>query len=261
MLAALLALTLAAPVPKDQTPPGPPPKLYYVRAIGNANSVRIYVPQPAVVGNFVARVNTATVESVGGKIVAVDPKAVTAEQSIARLREGTVVVMSPDGKELHPIYRAALAPDALVLTLPGAEKGMYPIMFYRNNAPVPTLVLLKVDADGKTRVPVLVAYQEKVKIVANIVANGAVVPQEREGFRMVQKSELKLLEGLNATLSTAGGAAATPNDLAKGGLAILSANGQPVDSLYLKAFAKETPVILVPPTLSPALPVAPAKKD
>ena len=142
MLASLLlaALSPAAPLPKDTAPTGPAPRVVELKpgtdgkimiTVVRTETVKLPVAAgnainpnggPAAVKEVERKVNrTATIELGDAK----DLKAYTAagkeldvKETLAKLKDGGVVVMSSDGKNVDPIFVRVFKEDTVVLVSP-----------------------------------------------------------------------------------------------------------------------------------------------
>lgn len=140
MLTLVLAATmLAAPVPKDTAPPGPPPRLLELQP-GPDGKVRVQVMRPtkrtitvqrAVVKNGqnviepvqqeVTTNTISTVELTDVKDLSIwtaDGKEADKAVAMKKLLEGGVVVASADGKKVDPKYLKLFRDDVLVIGSP-----------------------------------------------------------------------------------------------------------------------------------------------
>ncbi len=136
-----LSLTLAAPVPAPAAPipAGTPPRLMELKADANGKvmvqvyrSEKVQVRAPAanapVPGNDVApavaprEVWVSKMVEIGEvrdlTVTTADGKKLTTDEALKRLTDGTVVVISGDGKPVSPVFLKVFKDDTLVLVSP-----------------------------------------------------------------------------------------------------------------------------------------------
>jgi hypothetical protein len=125
------------------------------------------------------------------------------------------------------------------------------------SGPIPQLMELKPDANGKLMVMVARKEVHEVRVGNNVAPGGnapAVIKREVVTHRMVELSEVKDL-----TITTADGQKVELADALKtlkdGGVVIVSSDGKPVSPAHLKLF-KDNVLVLVSPELVPATGVA-----
>jgi len=136
-----LSLTLAAPVPAPAAPipAGTPPRLMELKADANGKvmvqvyrSQKVKVQAPAanapVPGNDIApavaqrEVWVSEMVEIGEvkdlTVTTADGKKLTTDEALKRLTDGTVVVISGDGKPVSPVFLKVFKDDTLVLVSP-----------------------------------------------------------------------------------------------------------------------------------------------
>ena len=164
----------AAPIPKDTdpAPAGPAPWVLYLKANDNgqvAVTVSKYqtITQPRQVtttenGQPVTKIVNEQVERLIATyhvlndmklaFVTVGGSAVPADAVMKRAKDGIVVLVSADGKQVSKAWLRAFGPDTVIASAEGLVSAIAP----RPNMQVPTaaprLVLLGVGADGKVQV-------------------------------------------------------------------------------------------------------------
>jgi hypothetical protein len=135
----LVAVMLAAPVPKEATPPGPVPRLLEIKAdadgkvrvqvlrqvkntvtvntVVNKNGQNVVEAQQREVSSWsISRAELSEVKELS--IWTVDGKEADKPLAMKKLAEGAVVVVSADGKKVDPKYLKLFRDDVLVLASP-----------------------------------------------------------------------------------------------------------------------------------------------
>jgi hypothetical protein len=135
----LLAAMVAAPVPKDATPPGPPPRILelkteqdgkvrvqVIRQVKQTVTVNVVVnkngqqvveaQQREVMSNISTRVELSEVKDLS--IWSADGKEADKPIALKKLSEGAIVVISADGKKVDPRYLKLFRDDVIVLASP-----------------------------------------------------------------------------------------------------------------------------------------------
>jgi hypothetical protein len=163
-----------APVPPDTVPAptGPAPQVAFLRADPTGKvwvQVLTYQKQKqtrsrSVVENGQRVVKQEVVEvmvptysrkqlgDVGAKFTTADGSELTADDALRRIKDGTAVLVSADGKPVQKAWLKAAGPDAIVISAEWLASGTI-----QNTSPqppptaAPRLVLLAADMEGKVR--------------------------------------------------------------------------------------------------------------
>lgn len=148
VFALLAGRAVAQPKAPFQTPSGPPPTFLVLtgvdpkaQTVAYTSQVTSHIPQPVtmtIIQNgmqvkvtktvFVTQMQLVTRKMAlkAMKITDSAGKALTTEQALERLRPGSILMQSADGRPVDAIYLRALRPETLVI-VPAAPMGTEPV--------------------------------------------------------------------------------------------------------------------------------------
>jgi hypothetical protein len=281
VLISAVLLAPAAPVPKATKPLGPPPKLLGVVPTPDGQVVVTVQTQKTVqttaTVTFVEdgqqrqraevrdvtfpEYQNVTLDNTGATFKTADDKPLTAAQVTAKLKAGGILVLPPDGKEMDPGYLAILYGDAILVSYKKDEKKVIADLSH-HKLPAPTVVSVKAAEKGVVLVPAMGKKEVTVKIPRSVTENGETKVVYTDVKQTVQGMVPTPFDDVKPDVTTADGkpvsADAAKKKLAAGAVVLVSRDGKPVDSAYLKAVKPGTLILTSTKMAEPTPQVRPA---